>query len=201
MRKRSDAVIRATPSIAVLLALSCAVSTACASDTLIIAGKRVGDVAIGMRRAQVEKLLGAAQNVNEVSPRRMNASWPLPGKGSLFVQFVDGTAARVSSNAKEYVTDDGLTIGASPAEVRAQHAQTVDADYSVARRGGVAAQCLDDVAAGIGFEFDKGPLQHDFVLRGIYVHAPGKATPCAREDDPHATRKMGAAEPAGQVRP
>jgi hypothetical protein len=173
-------------------------AAAFAADTTIIPGKRIGDVAVGMRRAQVEKLLGAAQSGNELSPHRTNASWPLPGTGSLHVQFVDGVAARVATNAKEYSTPDGLAMGAPPADVLALHAQMVETDYSVERRGGVAAQCHDDVAAGIGFEFDKGPAQRAFVLRAIYVHAPGKATPCGRDDDPQATRKMRAAAPAAQ---
>jgi hypothetical protein len=170
-------------------------SVATCADTAIVPGKRVGAVALGMHRAQVEKLLGAAQISNEVSPHRTNASWPLPGRGSLHVQFIDGVATRVATNAKEYSTSDGLAVGASPAEVRALHARTVETDYSVARRGGVAAQCHDDVAAGIGFEFDKGPAQREFVLRGIYVHAAGKAAACVRDDDPQATHKIGATEP------
>lgn len=180
--------------VALLLALAGAVPSARADDMMIVAGRRVGVIAVGLRRAQVEKLLGAPQVTNELSPHRANASWPLAGTGSLHVQFVDGVAARVGTNAKEYSTGDGLAAGASPASVRAQHPQTVETDYAVARRGGVAAQCHDDVAAGIGFEFDKGPAQHEFVLRSIYVHAPGKATPCARADDPHATKKVGASK-------
>ena len=176
--------------------LGLAIATATvAADTAIVAGKSIGGVAIGMRRAQVEKLLGAAQLSNELSPHRTNASWPLPGTGNLNVQFTDGVATRVATNAKEYATSDGLAVGASPTQVRALHAQTVETDYSVARRGGVAAQCHDDVVAGIGFEFDKGPAQRAFALRVIYVHAPGKATPCVRDDDPQATHKMGTPEP------
>ena len=183
--------------VALLLALVNAAPPARAADTLIVAGKRVGVVTLGMHRTQIEKLLGAAQASNELSPHRTNASWPLAGMGSLHVQFVDGVAARVGTNAKEYATGDGLAAGASPASVRALHPQAVETDYAVARRGGVAAQCHDDVAAGIGFEFDKGPAQREFVLRAIYVHAQGKATPCARDDDPHATKKVGATAPTG----
>ena len=185
--------------VALLLALVDAAAPAQATDMTIVAGKRIGAVAIGMRRAQIEKLLGGAQVSNELSPHRTNASWPLAGMGSLHVQFVDDVAVRVGTNAKEYATGDGLAVGSAQASVRGLHPQTVETDYSVARHGGVAARCHDDVAAGIGFEFDKSPAQREFVLRGIYVHAPGKATPCARDDDPQATKKVGASGPTGDL--
>ena len=78
--------------------------------------------------------------------------------------------------------------------MRALHPAATETDYQIQRKGGVAAQCYDDVAAGIGFEFDRGPQQHDFVLRSIYVHAAGKAMACNRKDDPRAVEHIGAAK-------
>jgi hypothetical protein len=107
------------------------------------------------------------------------------------VQVIDGVTTRIGTGAKVYTTSNGLAAGASLASVRALHPQTTESDYFVRRSGGVAVQCHDDVTGGIGFEFDQGAGQADFVLRAIYVHAPGKPTPCGREDDPHATKKVG----------
>lgn len=181
---------------ALLAALTLAV-TAAAADTQVVAGKRVGAVEIGMRRAQVDKLLGAAAAEHVQSPHRTNGVWAIGGdgdrRGELHVQFVDGVATRIGTGAKSYATADGIAAGAAVASVRALHPHTAQSDYFVRRSGGVAVQCHDDVGAGIGFEFDKGAGQPAFVLRSIYVHAPGKATPCGREDDPRATRKVGAA--------
>jgi hypothetical protein len=145
-----------------------------------------------MSRAQVEKLLGGASQSSELSPHRTVAAFPLPGKGDFHVLFVDGVAARVGTTAKEYATGDGLAVGASVAKMRELHPAVSETDYQIQRKGGVSAQCYDDVAAGIGFEFDKGPKQQEFVLRGIYVHAAGKAMACNRKDDPRASEHVGA---------
>ena len=167
-------------------------SSRAADDMLIVAGKRVGTVTVGMTRTQAEKLLGAPSSSGDLSPHRTNVTWPLPGKGDIHVQFVDGKAARVGTTAKEYATADGLAGGASVAKMRSLHPAVTETDYEIRRKGGVSAQCYDDVAAGIGFEFDKGPAQRDFVLRTIYVHAPGKATACNRKDDPRALEHVDA---------
>lgn len=165
-----------------------------AADSAIVAGKRIDAIEIGMRRTQVEKLLGKADSEHVQSPHRTNAVWPVVGKGQLHAQFVDGVVARVATGARQYATSDGIAAGASMETVRALHPQTSETDYAVRRGGGaIAVQCHDDVAAGIGFEFDKGAAQRAFVLRSIYVHARGKATPCGREDDPRATRKVSGA--------
>ncbi len=170
-----------------------------ATDTLIVAGKRVGAVELGMRRAQVEKLLGKAEADHVQSPQRTNSVWSIDGGGGrnveVHVQFIDGVTTRIGTGAKAYATSQGLASGASLASVHAAHPQTSETNYIVRHGGGmaIAVQCHDDVAAGIGFEFDKSPGQDDFVLRAIYVHAPGKPTACGREDDPHATKKLGAA--------
>jgi len=170
-----------------------------AADTLIVAGKRVGAVELGMRRAQVEKLLGKAEADHVQSPQRTNSVWSIDsGSGrnvEVHVQFIDGVTTRIGTGGKAYATSKGLASGASLASVHALHPQTSESDYIVRHGGGmaIAVQCHDDVAAGIGFEFDKSPGQADFALRAIYVHAAGKPTPCGREDDPHATKKVGAA--------
>jgi hypothetical protein len=178
------------------LLLTSAAPFARAADTLIVAGKRVGAVELGMRRAQVEKLLGKAESDHVQSPKRTNSVWSIDDGGGhkieVRIQFIDGVTTRIGTGAKAYTTSKGLAAGASLASVRALHPQTSESDYFVRRSGGVAVQCHDDVAGGIGFEFDKGAGQDDFVLRAIYVHAPGKPTPCGREDDPHATKKVGA---------
>ena len=163
-----------------------------ADDMLIVPGKRIGAVTVGMSRAQAGKVLGAPSSSNDLSPHRVNVTWPLPGKGDIHVQFVDGKAARVGTTAKEYATADGLAGGASVAKMRSLHPTASETDYEIRRKGGVAAQCYDDVAAGIGFEFDKGPAQQEFVLRAIYVHAPGKAMACNRKDDPRALEHVDA---------
>lgn len=184
------------PTTLIVLALACA-QPASAADTSIVPGKRVGAVAVGMSRAKIEKLLGAAAASNALSPQRTNAAWPLPGKGELHVQFVDGVAARVGTTAKEYATSDGLAVGASVASMRALHPNATETDYDVRRKmgGAAAAQCYDDVGAGIGFEFDRGAAQREFVLRAIYVHAAGKATPCGRRDDPRAVERVDKSKP------
>lgn len=176
----------------VVFALTLAGTRARADDMLIVPGKRVGAVTVGMSRTQVDKLLGAASSSNELSPHRANAVWPLPGKGDIHVQFVDGKAVRVGTTAKEYATSDGLAGGASVAKMRSLHPAVTETDYQIQRKGGVSAQCYDDVAAGIGFEFDKGPQAHDFVLRATYVHAPGTAIACNRKDDPRALEHVAA---------
>src|SRR5262245_46792322 len=56
-----------------VLALTLAGSPARADDMLIVPGKRVGAVSVGMSRAQVEKVLGAASSTSELSPHRTNA--------------------------------------------------------------------------------------------------------------------------------
>lgn len=171
---------------------------ALADDTQIVAGKRVGAISIGEARATVEKTLGKAQTEHAPSPQRTLAMWPLAGKGNLHVEFIDGKVARVGTNAKEYATSDALAVGATLADVRAKHAALVETDYAVQRKGGRAGkgaltvQCYDDVANGIGFAFGAGDGKSDFVLTSIYVHAPGKAAPCGQEDDPRATKKIGA---------
>lgn len=175
------------------LAAAVAAPVTRAADSSIVAGKRIDAVEIGMRRTQVEKLLGKADTEYAQSPRRTNALWPLAGKGELHVQFVDGVASRVATGARQYATGDGISAGASLDSVRALHPQTSETDYLVRRSGGISVQCHDDVAAGIGFEFDKGAGQRAFVLRSIYVHARGKATPCGRDDDRRATKKVSAA--------
>src|SRR5262249_5858165 len=131
---------------------------------------------------------------SELSPHRTIAAFPLPGKGDFHVLFVDGAAARVGTTAKEYATTDGLAVGAAIEKMRALHPAVTENDYQSQSKGGVSAQCYDDVAAGIGFEFDKGAQQHDFVLRAIYVHAAGQTMACNRKDDPRAVQHVGAAK-------
>ena len=173
---------------------------ALAGDTQIVAGKRVGAVSLGATRAQVEKALGKAQTEHAPSPQRTLAQWPLPGKGSLHAEFIDGKVARVGTNAQEYATTDGIALGASLADVRAKHANLAETDYAVQRKGGkgakgtLAVQCYDDVANGIGFAFNRAEGKSDFVLASIYVHAAGKPAACGEEDDPRATKRVGASQ-------
>ncbi len=188
----SRPIARTLASLAVvLLTLS---AGAVAADTQIVAGKRVGAVSLGMTVAQVETQVGKAQTGRAPSSEHTLAIFPLPGKGELHVEFSGGKAIRIGTNAREYATSDGIALGASQGVVRAKHPHVTETEYDVRRRGGMTAQCYDDVANGIGFEFDRSAAKADFALVAIYVHAAGKPAPCGREDDPRATKKLGASK-------
>ena len=178
-----------------LLLLAVVATTGRAADSLIVPGKRIGAIGVGMPRAQVDKLLGTSDASYTLSPRRTDEVWPVmtDGKrdGEMRVQFFDGVASRISTTARRYATTDGLAIGASIASLRPRIPQLHESDYLVRRSGGVEVQCYADVPAGIGFEFDKGALLPQYALSDIYVFAAGKLTECGRSDDPRAVQRVG----------
>ena len=51
-----------------------------------------------------------------------------------------------------------------------------------------SVQCLDNVQAGVGYEFDRRDDTAGYLLVETYIHKPGSSVPCAREYDERATK-------------
>ena len=183
--------------IVLMLALLATSSACVANDGLIVAGERIGDVALGMRRNEVHELLGKADSSYAFPHHRVEDAWRFTSNkrqdGELHVQFENGVVTNISTTSDRFKTADGLTHDSAIASLPADRTRLHLSEYLVHRSGGAEVKFFDDVKNGIAFEFD-AQADHDpvFLLKEISVHARGKPGRSSREDDPRAVMQQAA---------
>ncbi len=105
-------------------------------DTLIVFGRRVGPVSLGMSEAQLLDALGKPTSKTDYSDFRAGRSGYLSNKLGLSIVVQDGIVVRISPSDNRYSTASGIRVG-SPLPANAS------TGASARERHGVTSYCYD----------------------------------------------------------
>jgi len=109
-------------------------------DNVIVLGRRVGPVSLGMSESQLLTAVGEPTNKTDYSAFRAGRNGYLYNKLGLSLVVQDGTVVRISPTDNRYSTASGIRVGAPlPANAAA--------GASTHERHGVTSYCFDGLSA------------------------------------------------------
>lgn len=151
-------------------------------DRLVIPGKRIGRIRLGMDRYSVRQLLGKPHLINQEGSF-IQIYWNIGNPRDqeyIGVIFRKDKAIQIETNSSQYVTSQGISAQSNLGQIRKKLGRLKvisfglnDSDPEVAEH---ASHYWDDVKRGIAFELDLGyrpDLSSDQIPHALYVYLAG----------------------------